>query len=76
MTYDTLSQAINELRDKGYRYDFNLRADGIECKALNAIYKTEQFFIDKIFRFEGDSNPDDSSILYAIQVGDSDVKGL
>ena len=34
-TYETLTDAINGLKAKGYLEDFNLNPDYIECKARN-----------------------------------------
>ena len=65
-TYETLTDAINGLKTKGYLEDFNLNPDYIECKARNMTLYPSDFTIDKFYRFEGASNPDDSSIVYAI----------
>lgn len=73
--YDTLSQRMNNLKSEGYTYDFNLKPNCLECKALKIKLKPEEFSIDKFFRFEGMSNPDDNSILYAISSANG-IKGL
>ncbi|MEO0341536.1 MAG: phosphoribosylpyrophosphate synthetase, partial [Bacteroidota bacterium] len=65
-SYTTLSEAIEDLKKHGYTEDLNLRSDCVECKALGYEMFANDFEVDRIFRFEGDSNPDDSSILYAI----------
>jgi hypothetical protein len=65
-SYDTLSQAINSLKSDGYSSDFNLHPDWIECPATNVKLKPDEFHIDSVYRFEGMSNPDDNSVLYAI----------
>ncbi|KQR70198.1 hypothetical protein [Pedobacter sp. Leaf176] len=36
----------------------------------------EDFLIDKFYRFEGTSDPEDESILYAISSTDGKIKGL
>lgn len=74
--YNTLSEAIADLQDKGYTQDFNLHADTLECKALDLTIGVDEFVVDSTYRFEGDSNPDDSSILFAVSVSDHGVKGL
>lgn len=66
MEYKTLSQAMNQLKEKGYTYDFNLLDEHIENKKDKENYKPNEFEIDKVYRFEGMSNPSDNSILYAI----------
>ena len=35
-----------------------------------------QFVIDKFYRFEGESNPSDEAILYAISSTKHDLKGV
>ena len=65
--YGTLSQAINKLKlEEGYKHDFNLLDEKIELKSENTTFGVEEFEVDKVLRFEGMSNPDDNSILYAI----------
>lgn len=73
--YDTLSQAINGLKKRGYTEDFNLKGNGIECKALEYEIPVHDFYIDEMFRFEGMTNPADASILYAISSEKFKVKG-
>lgn len=73
--YQTLSEAINELRAQGYTEDFNLMEDCIECGRRKSKFKSIDFKVDKFFRFEGMTDPDDSSILFAISASDGS-KGL
>lgn len=68
--YETLSQGINALNERGYTLDFNLHKDRIECKAEDLEYTPEDFHIDEFHRFEGMTNPDDMSILFAISTSD------
>lgn len=74
-TYQTLSEAMNALRNQGYTEDFNLMEDCIECSRRKSRYAHLDFQVDKFFRFEGMTDPDDSSILYAISASDGS-KGL
>lgn len=74
-TFDTLSQAITALKQKGYVQDFNLHPEWIECPPLNRTFKPQEFHVDEVHRFEGMTNPDDSSVLYAISSSDG-IKGL
>ncbi len=73
--YNNLVEAMNDLKKRGYQYDFNLHVDCVECKALDLKINPEQFNVDEFYRFEGMSNPDDSSVVYAISSGDG-VKGV
>jgi hypothetical protein len=65
-TFDTLSEAIAELKKQGYDNDFNLHPEWIECPPLKLRLAPEDFHVDSVHRFEGMTNPDDSSVLYAI----------
>jgi hypothetical protein len=72
----TLSETMNELRKEGYTEDFNLQQNCLECRNGEFKVFADEFKVDKFFRFEGASNPSDSSILYAISSDRKDVKGV
>lgn len=77
-TLDTLSQTMNALKNRGYTTDFNLKKECLVCETEGKeiyIYPSE-FEIEDTFRFEGESNPDDSSILYAIKSDKHNIKGV
>ena len=42
-SYDTLSEAINALQNRGYTYDFNLNPHCLECAALKLEINPEDF---------------------------------
>lgn len=73
--YESLSQAINDLRTRGYTLDFNLHPDCIRCASAQLQLHPEEFAIDEYHRFEGMSSTDDSSIVYAIS-SDNGIKGI
>jgi hypothetical protein len=74
--YGTLSQTINGLKEEGYTLDFNIQEDSLVCHHSNTELSPDDFEIDAVFRFEGESNPDDEEVLYAISSTKSNVKGL
>jgi hypothetical protein len=71
----TLSQKMNELKEQGYVNDFNLKDDKIASTNKEKSYSATEFNVDKVYRFEGMTNPADNSILYAITTSDGQ-KGL
>jgi hypothetical protein len=73
--YDTLSEAINDLKQRGYSYDFNVKPTCLECASLKIEIKPEAFKVNETHRFEGMSSTDDNSVLYAISSKDG-IKGL
>jgi hypothetical protein len=65
-TYPTVTDTLSALKEEGYVLDFNLQPDCVICNAPDMRLYPDEFVIDKFFRFEGASNPDDSAIVYAI----------
>lgn len=75
-SYGTLSQTIHALIGLGYTHDFNLQNDCIICHKINKVLPPDEFQLDKVYRFEGDADPDYQSILYAISSPSHGIKGL
>lgn len=73
--FETLTEAMADLKSRGYTQDFNLRSDWIECQPLNLQLRPTEFHVDEVHRFEGMTNPGDSSILLAIR-SSTGVRGL
>jgi hypothetical protein len=66
-SYNTLSEALNSLNKRGYTIDFNMQSDSVYCKALGESFSPEEFEIVEFFRFEGNTDPGDESIVYALR---------
>ena len=75
-SYGTLSETITGLRQEGYFLDFNIKDDRLVCDRTRTSFSPLDFEIDKVYRFEGASNPDDQSILYAISSLRIGLKGI
>jgi len=65
----TLSSVLEKLRIRKQDNEFKITASGF-TSSNNKIYQPEDLLIIKSYRFEGDSNPDDSSVLYLILAND------
>ena len=63
--YDTVSQAVNDLKQRGYTWDFNLKGSGLECEGQKL--NPKDFEITEFHRFEGNSDPGDEAVVYAIE---------
>ncbi len=73
--FDTLSEAVDDLTNRGFNNSFHVCEEGIECLSLEIILHPENFEIIEIYRFEGDSDPGDASVVYGIQ-SISGIKGV
>jgi len=69
----TLVGTLNRLKAEGFTHDFNIHNK--QLKSGDITLSPKEFEIVKVFRFEGASDPDDNSILYAINAKHHDVKG-
>jgi len=69
----TLTACLKMLDGKGYTVQFQV-AEGNKIKSLATenMYAPEDVRISNFYRFEGESNPDDNSILYAIETNSSE----
>jgi len=65
----TLSQVIEKLRMKRQDNEFLLTPQGFSVGS-GKFYQPEELKIVKTYRFEGESDPGDSSILYVLEATD------
>jgi len=70
-----LVKILEQLRDRGYTADFLLVKEGLLSKNTNEVFKPHDLVIERVYRFEGDSNPDDMAVMYGIKTR-SGTKGV
>src|SRR5205814_10011951 len=63
--YDTVTAAIEGLKERGYSKDFNLEENCLVCDDNK--YHPEDFEIVEVYRFEGDTDPADEAVVYAVE---------
>lgn len=63
--YDTLSEAVNDLKKRGFTVDFNLDKNCLVCRDTK--YDVDDFEISEIYRFEGNTDPADEAVVYGIE---------
>ncbi len=64
----TLVQVMNKLRDKGFDNELKVSDHGRMQSAVNdQVYDPEDLKIIKTYRFEGESDPSDNSVLYLLE---------
>jgi hypothetical protein len=71
----TIASSINKLVLEGYTEDFKATETGLLSLKSNRVYSPAQVHVVDFFRFEGESDPADNSILYAIETDDG-KKGI
>ena len=65
----TLTSVLEKLRLKRMDNEFSMTSDGFGI-GNNKFYQPEDLKIIRTYRFEGDSDPSDNSILYLIEAKD------
>lgn len=75
-TFDTVTEALNDLHARGYILNFNIAFDKIICESNKICLNPEDFEITEVYRFEGESNPSDEDIVYAVESKEGNTKGV
>ena len=65
----------NGLKARGYTINFNIAFDKLICSENKTILNPEEFEIVEVHRFEGNSNPADEDVVYAVESKDGNIKG-
>ena len=65
--YPNLLEAVNGLRSRGYDYDFHFEDACLHCSKISEKFKASDLKITEHYRFEGMSDPEDNSVIYAIE---------
>ena len=63
----TLSGVMAGLGGAGYPGQFVVSQDSVVCETCGTRSEPEQLAIHEVFRFEGMSDPDDESVLFALE---------
>lgn len=74
--YDTITEALADLKSRGFSIDFNLAFDRVICKETGIFLYPKDFEITETYRFEGETDPGDENIVYALESKDGNIKGV
>jgi hypothetical protein len=75
MTPDTVTDALAQLHEEGYTADFEL-TDGRLCTSgEGALCTAADAVVERLFRFEGPSDPGDEMIVFGLRDPGSGVRG-
>lgn len=71
---NTLTQCVNKMVREGYTDSFKVTDKGLLASSNNRYYRPEEVKVINFYRFEGQSDPADNTILYVIEAGEN-IKG-
>lgn len=69
-SYETLSQAVNALTEKGYTLSLEAQKNKLVCSD-GSEYGPDHFDVVEVHRFEGMSSAGDNAVVYAIETDDN-----
>ena len=64
-SYDTVSEAVNGLKNRGFDLDLNLKENCLVCEGHR--FSVADFEIVEVHRFEGNTDPADEAVVYAVE---------
>lgn len=73
--YTNIIEAIQELKKRGFTANFEFLNQEFRDVDSGRTFKADELTIGEHYRFEGASDPDDMSVLYAIE-SDDGLKGI
>ena len=73
--YTSMAKAIQELKKRGFTANFELLNKSFRDVDSGRTFKAEDLTIVEHYRFEGASDPDDMSVVYAI-ASDDGTQGI
>ena len=74
--YTTVTEALADLKTRGYTLDFNLFFDHLKTTLDEQPFYPDAFEITEWHRFEGNTDPGDEMVVYAIASKDRLRKGV
>jgi hypothetical protein len=66
----TLTAALADLQRRGFTASFEAADGGLRVRETGRTYRAHELAIRESYRFEGVSDPDDLSVLYALEAVD------
>lgn len=71
----TVTEAVALLGREGYGEDLHLDGDGVSCTECGTTHPTDLVEVDRVFRFEGPSDPADEAIVLGLRCPACGTKG-
>ncbi len=74
---NTEREVIDRFRTDGYTHEFFIVEGGVRCPECDSqVLAPEDVRIDQTERVEGDSNPEEQAIVFAVSDGPCGLKGV
>ncbi len=75
MSLESLSDALSRLVRSGFGDAFQAEPDGLRARIKGTLHKPESLLIEQTVRFEGESDPSEEAIVFALLCEESRTRG-
>ena len=72
----TMIDALSSLRAAGYDVDFHAESGRLVCGSCSHAIDPADIEVERVFRFEGESDPDDEAALFGLRCDHCDLRGV
>lgn len=72
---ETVSTIVDRLTARGFTATFRAKGNGLTADGSSRIVAPEKFRIDEIARYEGDTDPGDETIVFALECTETGERG-
>jgi len=72
---ENLAHAVERLTAAGYRDDFRAEPGGLRAVETGRVHEPESLVIDEMVRFEGESDPDEEVVVFALNSASAGTRG-
>ena len=73
---DTVTAAVRLLESEGYAANFSLHGDDVHCGVCGARHPAAGAVIERVFRFEGETDPADEAIVLGLRCPACGAQGV
>lgn len=73
---DTVVDAVRLLKAEGYDVEFQLRDGHLTCDAQDRACPAHDAVVDRLYRFEGPSDPGDEMVVFALRDPQTGQRGV
>ncbi len=70
-----MREALERLGGQGFTDSFRAEEAGLRALEADRLFRPERLVVVEVARFEGESNPDDAAIVFALRSETGDVRG-
>jgi hypothetical protein len=71
----TVLDALKQLAAEGYDTSLSLGPDGVRCSVCGSAHAAEHAEVERVYRFEGPSDPDEEAVVYALRCPACGIRG-